>query len=87
LLTNIITTFAGSGDGYNGDNILAVNAFLYRPFSIRCDTIGNIYFNDQFNFRIRKITISTNIITTITGIGLQGYNGDNIAATNAKLYW
>jgi hypothetical protein len=87
LLTNIITTFAGTGSiTFNGDNILAINANLNNPFGIRCDTVGNIYFNDNYNYRIRKINIGTNIITTIAGNGgYGGYNGDNIKATDAQI--
>jgi hypothetical protein len=45
LLTNIITTFAGTGSAsFNGDNILAINANIF-PHGIRCDTVGNIYFS------------------------------------------
>jgi hypothetical protein len=55
------------------------------PVSIRCDTIGNIYYSDNYNYRIRKINIATNIANTIAGIGVNGYNGDNIAATNAQI--
>jgi hypothetical protein len=85
LLTNIITTFAGTGSAsFNGDNILALNANIF-PHGIRCDTVGNIYFNDQSNYRIRKIILSTNIINTIAGNGINGYNGDNIKATDAQI--
>jgi hypothetical protein len=87
LLTNIITTVAGGtgSTAFNGDNILAINANIAGPYGIRCDTVGNIYFSDNSNYRIRKITISTNIITTIAGNGGYGYNGDNIKATDAQI--
>jgi hypothetical protein len=86
LLTNIITTVAGGtgNTAFNGDNILALNANIL-PWGVRCDTVGNIYFSDYDNRRIRKITISTNIITTIAGTGSTGYNGDNIKATDAQI--
>jgi hypothetical protein len=86
LLTNIITTVAGTGStSFNGDNILAFNANIGQPHGIRCDSVGNIYFNDNLNNRIRKTTIDTNIITTIAGTGSNGYNGDNIKATDAQI--
>ncbi len=37
------------------------------------------------NNRIRKVTISTGIITTIAGTGLGTYSGDKGAATSAGL--
>ena len=49
--------------------------------------IGNVYIADMFNHRIRKVTVSTGIITTIAGTGASSYSGDNGAATSATLYW
>ena len=47
--------------------------------------IGNVYIADTFNIRIRKVTISTGIITLIAGTDSADYNGDNGAATSAPL--
>ena len=47
--------------------------------------IGNVYIANQGNNRIRKVTVSTGIITTIAGTGSTGYSGDNGAATSATL--
>ena len=49
--------------------------------------IGNVYIADTNNNRIRKVTVSTGIITTIAGTGTSSYSGDNGAATSAKLYY
>ena len=48
--------------------------------------IGNVYIGDRANHRIRKVTVSTGIITTIAGTGSTTYSGDNGAATSATLY-
>ena len=45
-----------------------------------------MYIADCFNNRIRKVTVSTGIITTIAGTGTGSYSGDNGAATSATLY-
>ena len=44
-----------------------------------------MYIADYGNYRIRKITASTGIITTIAGTGASIYSGDNGAATSAGL--
>ena len=56
-------------------------------FNIPMSNIGNVYIADQYNNRIRKVTVSTGIITTIAGTGTASYSGDNGAATSATLYW
>ncbi len=44
-----------------------------------------MYIADYFNIRIRKVTVSTGIITTIAGTGTGSYSGDNGPATSAEL--
>ncbi len=45
-----------------------------------------MYIADYGNQRIRKVTVSTGIITTIAGTGASSYSGDNGPATSATLY-
>ncbi len=86
LSTGLISTIAGTGTcGYNGDGILATSAQICVPSAIAFDGNGDLYFTDRGNNRIRKITISTGIISTVAGTGTNGYNGDGIAATAAQL--
>ena len=44
-----------------------------------------MYIADTGNNRIRKVTVSTGIITTIVGTGTGSYSGDNGAATSATI--
>ncbi len=44
-----------------------------------------MYIADRNNCRVRKVTISTGIITTIAGTGTASYSGDYGAATSAAL--
>ena len=44
-----------------------------------------MYIGDQQNHRIRKVTVSTGIISTIAGTGTASYSGANGAATSATL--
>ena len=46
---------------------------------------GNVYISDWYNQRIRKVTVSTGIISTIAGTGTSSYSGDNGPATSATL--
>ena len=48
--------------------------------------LGNVYIADTYNYRIRKMTVSTGIITTFAGNGGSGsYSGDGGEATSATL--
>ncbi len=44
-----------------------------------------MYIGDQRNHRIRKVAVSTGIITTVAGTGTSSYSGDGSAATSATL--
>ena len=84
--TGIITTVAGTGvRGYSGDGASATSAMLNLPEGLATDTAGNVFIADVFNNRVRKITVSTGIITTVAGLNYGGYNGDNIPAATAAL--
>src|SRR5439155_16068841 len=84
--TGINISVAGTGTaGYNGDGILATAAQLNNPNELSFDASGNLYIADWFNNRVRKINMSTGIISTIAGTGTAGYNGDGIAATTAQI--
>jgi hypothetical protein len=86
LSTGIITTVAGNDTfGYGGDGDQATNATLYYPEDVFIDSIGNIFFADGLNNRVRKVTVSTGIITTVAGNGIGGDSGDGGPATNAEL--
>ena len=61
--------------------------YFFIFFNIPLSNIGNVYIGDYYNHRIRKVTISTGIITLIAGTGSTTYNGDGGAATSAELYY
>ncbi|KAL0481615.1 hypothetical protein AKO1_012470 [Acrasis kona] len=83
-----ISTLAGTGTGnYNGDNIAATKANLQSPIGVALDSLNNIvYIADYNNHRIRAVNRTSGNITTVAGTGQSGYNGDNIAATSARLF-
>jgi len=85
---SIITTIAGTGaTGIVVDGIAATSADVQKPYGINLDSSGNVYFGgDETGYHvIRKITVSTGIITTVAGTGSSGFSGDNGPATSASL--
>ncbi len=79
LNAQVISTIAGTGiSGFSGDGGLATTAqtSTYILTTIPTNAIGDIFFVDYLNNRIRKITASTGIITTIAGTGVIGFSGD-----------
>ncbi len=86
MSTNIITTYVGIGtNSYSGDGDKATSAGLNQPVGVAVDTSGNVYISDAVNHRVRKVTASTSVITTIAGTGVQGYSGDGGQATAALI--
>jgi S-formylglutathione hydrolase FrmB len=67
----IITTIAGNGiGGYNSDGIAATTAQLNYPDGVAVDGSGNVYIADCHNNRVRKVSSSTGIISTVAGTGI-----------------
>lgn len=84
---NIVSSMAGTGfPGFTGDGGPAATAQLYSPQSAAVDSSGTIYFSDNVNHRLRKIT-PDGIIGTIAGNGIQGSSGDGGPALSANLGW
>ena len=71
------TCFGGYGDGRQ-----ATAACLNSPGGVAVDAAGNLYIADANT--IRKVA-SDGIISTVAGIGTQGYSGDGDQATKAQL--
>jgi sugar lactone lactonase YvrE len=85
-LDGTISTFVGNGlNGYSGDGGSASSASLSYTLALAIDSNGNLYVADQNNY-VRKVNISTGIITTLAGNGSFGHSGDGGPATSAGLY-
>jgi len=83
-----VTNIIGSGVpgyGFCGDGGPATDACFKYMWGIARDGSGNIYVADQFNYRVRKDTVSTGIISTFAGSGRGNYWGDGGSATSAGL--
>jgi len=89
-----ISTVAGNGSGCPnpsapsnacGDNGLAVDATFSDPLSIALDSSDNLIIADYTAHRVREVNASSQIITTIAGVGLTGHAGNGGLATLAHL--
>src|SRR5271163_3091111 len=85
LTTGTLTTIAGTTPGYSGDAGPATSAQLNLPTALALDTANNLYVADTGNQRIREISATTGLITTIAGTGTEGYPGDAGPATAATI--
>lgn len=84
--TGVITTIAGTGQHrYSGDGGLATAAALNEPAALAVDGKNQLYIADQSNNRVRKVDLTTGIITTVAGTGDSGYTGDGVPAVEAGL--
>lgn len=85
--TGIISVYAGN-NGYSwvlGDGGPATAATLVEPQGIALDSAGNLYIADQGNNRIRMVSASTGIMSTVAGGATSGLLGDGGPATSATL--
>lgn len=81
-----VDTSAGTGTaGFSGDGGDARLANLNRPEGQDVDAAGNVYVADRQNNRIRRISLTSGVITTVAGNGTLGYAGDGGPATSASL--
>jgi sugar lactone lactonase YvrE len=81
-----IATIAGTGtQGFSSISGPANAAQLDSPQGLALDTANNLYIADTHNHAIRKLSLTTGILTTIAGTGTPGFSGDNGPATSAQL--
>lgn len=82
----IIQTVAGTGvPGSSGDGGAATAAQLAGPQGLAFDGSGDLLIADTDNHLIRKVDVSTGVISTMAGTGTPGFSGDGGAATSAQL--
>jgi Secretion system C-terminal sorting domain len=85
--SGIVSTVAGDGlPGVTIDGSLATTTHLGSPQSVCTDILGNVFMADSTD-AIRKLTVSTGILSRVAGVGDGGltYDGDGIPATTCHL--
>ena len=86
IATGIITTLAGTGTaGNSGDGGPATAALLYYPARLAFDGSNNLYIADQFNNRVRKVNLTTGIISPTIATGTSGFSGDGGPSISGKM--
>ncbi len=87
LATGVITTVAGNGTGgFSGDGGPATAAELLDPSGVALDSAGNnLYIADTDNERVRKVDLTTGVISTVAGNGNFDFGGDGGPATSGEL--
>jgi len=88
--TGILTTVAGAGPfpvagGDSGDGGPATSARMNTPNDVAVDGAGSLYIADWFNHRVRRVDAVTGRISTIAGVGVEGYNGDGFPGSQLAL--
>lgn len=80
-----ISTIVGTGNpGSPGDGGPATAAVLYAPNDVVLDSQHNLLIADQIGVVIRRVNLTTGIITTIAGTGVFGLTGETGAATQTS---
>jgi len=82
-LSTVVTTLAGTGSSGSA-NGTGTSASFNTPTQVTTDGT-NLYVADFSNHLIRKIVISTGVVTTVAGTGSSG-SADNTTGTSASFY-
>ena len=77
-----MTTIAGQSDNGSTDGTGTAASF-WNPYQITTDGT-NLYVVDGWNHSIRKIVISTGVVTTVAGTPGSIGNADNATGTSAS---
>jgi hypothetical protein len=82
----VITDIAGGGGtGGLGDGGPATDAELFSPSGVALEGSDTLYIADRDHHRVRKVDLTSGIITTFAGDGTAGFGGDGGAAMLAQL--
>ncbi len=81
-----ISTVVGTAvSGFNGDNLADRTVTLSQPYSVAFSPAGNVFIADTLGSRVRRLDVTTRLVTTVAGNGSGGFRGDGGQATQATL--
>ncbi len=81
-----ISTVAGDAVWiYAGDGAPATQSSIFLPFGIAVNAAGDLFIADSSNNRIRKVSATSGVISTLAGLGNVGATGDGGLAVLANL--
>jgi sugar lactone lactonase YvrE len=87
LSTGNVQTIAGDGTLVsNPPTGTATSVSIGEVGSVVGDSLGNIFYSSQGNYRIRMIT-TTGIVVAYAGNGQSGYHGETVPASSARIYF
>ncbi|MBI3861711.1 MAG: hypothetical protein HY290_07430 [Planctomycetia bacterium] len=79
-----VRTIGGNGrQTFSGDGGSALDAGIGGPFGLTVGPDGSLYVCSISNHCIRRIDEGTGLISTVAGVGKQGYAGDGKPASKA----
>jgi sugar lactone lactonase YvrE len=85
IATREVTTLAGTAGSHASTDGTGTAARFYTPHGLTTDGT-NVYVADSYNFRVRKIVISTGEVTTLAGSSVGSLDGTGTAAKFELLY-
>jgi uncharacterized protein (TIGR03437 family) len=85
IVNGSIAVVVGTGQSGFTDGVPALQAQLSDPRGLAFDSAGNLYIADNGNNRVRKLTLSSGLVTTVAGNGKAAFAGDGLLATQASL--
>ncbi len=80
-----LRVFAGTGEpGLSGDGGPASQARFNSPHHLAFGPDGRLYVADTQNFSVRRIDLTSGMITRVAGTGVKGFGGDGGPAADAQ---
>lgn len=84
--SGVVTTLAGTGVAGSADGTVSTSTWNH-PIGVKLDAEGNLIVVDFGNHKIRKITLSTGVVSTIAGTGSSGIANGTLASATFTSPW